>query len=98
MVGVLLGIVAIAVNLFIRVGMIKESYDRLLQEEDYTVDKKRTKPVHSRIAQIYWLGATAIYLAWSFVSNDWGRTWLVWPVAGVLYPVVLALTGMLIKD
>ena len=29
--------------------------------------------------------ATAIYLIWSFATMDWKLTWIVWPVAGVLY-------------
>ena len=33
----------------------------------------------------YWLLAVALYLGWSFASGRWELTWLVWPVAGVLY-------------
>ena len=29
--------------------------------------------------------ATAIYLGWSFLTNNWHITWLVWPIAGILY-------------
>ena len=41
------------------------------------------------IATAYWLIATAIYLAISFITNLWDYTWIVWPVAGVLYPVFI---------
>lgn len=37
------------------------------------------------IATAYWLIATAIYLGWSFWTNAWGITWIVWPVAGVMF-------------
>ena len=37
------------------------------------------------VAAVYWPVAAAIYLAWSFLSGDWGITWVVWPIAGVLY-------------
>ena len=34
--------------------------------------------------------ALAIYLAWSFITMQWQTTWIVWPIAGVLYGVVEA--------
>ena len=40
-VSILLLIVAVAVNLFVRVGIINSSFDVLLQEGDYTVKKKK---------------------------------------------------------
>lgn len=39
-VGLLLFIIAIGVNLLIRVGMVKSSYDTLLQEGEYTKEEK----------------------------------------------------------
>ncbi len=97
MVGVLLILVAIAVNLFVRAGMIKESYDKLLQEGDYTPQKKRIAPLLSRIATIYWLTAVAIYLAISLPTGRWDTTWIVWPVAGVMYAVVVTIVKIAIK-
>ena len=44
-VSILLLIVAVAVNLFVRVGIINSSFDVLLQEGDYTVKKKKEAPV-----------------------------------------------------
>lgn len=42
-VGILLIIVSIGVNILIRAGMIKSSYDTLLQEGEYTVEEKYLK-------------------------------------------------------
>lgn len=97
MVGVLLFMIAIAVNLFVRVGVVQASFDKLLQEGDYTVSKKKSEPVMSRIATIYWLLAVAIYLGWSFLTNAWHITWVVWPIAGVLYGVVVAIVNLVTK-
>ncbi|MDD6193270.1 MAG: helix-turn-helix transcriptional regulator [Lachnospiraceae bacterium] len=97
MVGVLLFMIAIAVNLFVRVGVVQASFDKLLQEGDYTVSKKKSEPIMSRIATIYWLLAVAIYLGWSFLSNAWHITWVVWPIAGVLYGVVVAIVNLATK-
>ena len=32
--------------------------------------------------------AIAVYLAWSFWSGKWDFTWILWPVAGVLFAAV----------
>ena len=86
---VLLAMVAVAVYLFVRGGMVEGSFQRLLEEGDYTRAHKKVR--NSPWAAVYWCAATAIYLGWSFYSGDWQRTWLVWPVAGVLYGGVAAL-------
>ena len=97
MAGVLLLIIAVAVNLFIRVGNVNAAYNKLLQEGDYTVNKKKRAPLLGRVATIYWLIAVAIYLGWSLPTNDWDISWVLWPVAGVLYAVVIAIVKMIIK-
>lgn len=97
MVGVLLIMVAVAVNLFVRAGMVKGSYDKLLQEGDYTVAKKAQAPFMNRIANIYWLSAVAIYLAVSLPTGRWDITWILWPVAGVMYAVVVTIVKMVTK-
>lgn len=97
MVGVLLVIVAIAVNIFVRVGIIKEGYDKLLQQGDYTVKEKKTSPITNAISSIYWLLTTAIYLTWSFKTGEWGSTWIVWPVAGVLFGAIETIIKIIFK-
>ncbi len=32
--------------------------------------------------------AAALYLAWSFLTGRWEITWLVWPIAFVLYGAI----------
>lgn len=56
-------------------------FDRLLEEGDYSRSDKRA----SKYDGVYWTIATAIYLSWSFVTMRWDFTWIVWPVAGVLF-------------
>lgn len=89
----LLALVAVAVHGFVRVGMVRDSYCKLLQVGDYTIESKRRAPV----AAIYWGIATACYLGASFITMDWGRTWIVWPIAGVLFGVVAAIQQILAK-
>jgi hypothetical protein len=84
MVCVLLLAVGVAVALFVFAGVRTGSYDRLLQQGDYSVAVKSDHTAQ-RIAAIYWPVVTAVYLAYSFITNDWQRSWIVWPVAGVLF-------------
>ena len=53
--------------------------------------------IRSYIAGIYWTLVTAGYLAWSFWTDGWDRTWIVWPVAGVLFGAIMAIVGMIKK-
>lgn len=84
-VGVLLAIVAAGVYVMIRVSFIWESFNKLLQEEDFTVEKKEENKDTSPAAGIYWCLAVAVFLVWSFTTNDWSHSWIVWPIAGVIF-------------
>ncbi len=55
-------------------------YELLLSEGEY----KKGNEELDRITSIYWSIVAAIYLAWSFLTNDWHITWIVWPIAGIL--------------
>ena len=61
---------------------------RLQPDRKNMKTKKMSGPV-----MVYWLIATAIYLAWSFTTNDWDRTWIIWPVVGVLFPAFYAIVN-----
>ena len=96
-VGLLLIIVSIGVNILIRAGMIKSSYDTLLQEGEYTIEEKHLKKKTDAFTGAYWCLIVAIYLGWSFSTNNWKFTWIIWPVAGVLYAAVLGMVKMNIE-
>lgn len=85
MTALLLCIVAAGVYMIVRVAMVKSSYQILLQEAEYNrTEKKKSKAVDAA-SGAYWCFAVAAYLAWSFITEDWKSTWIVWPVAGVLF-------------
>lgn len=96
-VGLLLIIVSIGVNILIRAGMIKSSYDTLLQEGEYTIEEKHLKKKTDAFSGAYWCLMVAIYLGWSFWTNNWKFTWIIWPVVGVLYAAVLGMVKMTIE-
>ena len=95
-VGVLLIIIAVGVNLLIRAGMIKGSYDTLLQEGEFTKEEKQIKKKTDTFSGAYWCLTTAIYLGWSFWTREWDFTWIIWPVAGVLFAALLGIVKMMI--
>ena len=97
MTSVLLTLVAIGVNRIVKTSIVWSSYDKLLQENEYTKREKLKSKNIDAVASIYWCAVTAGYLAWSFVTDGWDKTWIVWPVAGVLYAVVEAITKALTK-
>ncbi len=84
----LLILVAAGVLQFILAGVPWSGMQKLLQEADYTPKKKERMETDGVIAGIYWTVVTAVYLAWSFAANAWGTSWIVWPVAGVLFAMV----------
>ena len=77
--------VAAGVYVLIRTGIPWDTTETLLQQGDYTVEKKLTEKKMEPIATIYWCVITAIYLGWSFYTMEWHRTWIIWPSAAVLY-------------
>lgn len=95
-VSVLLVIVAIGVNMIVRVYIMKGSYDTLLQEGEFSRHEKRAKKKLDIMSSIYWCLATGIYLAWSFWTMRWDITWIIWPVAGVLYAAVSGIMRLII--
>ena len=94
-VAALLVVVAIGVLLIVRTCTIWGGFSILLQEGDYAVERKQEDQKNAPIAEIYWGLAVAIYLAVSFLTNAWEKTWIVWPVAGVTYGVVMAVARVL---
>lgn len=89
----LLALVAIGTYFIVRCAAKMNAMNQLLEEEDYTRQKKHENKKMSGPVMVYWLIATAIYLAWSFTTNDWDRTWIIWPVVGVLFPAFFAIVN-----
>ena len=96
-VSLLLVFVAVGTFLITRVGMIRGSYQKLLQQEDYSVENKETNRRIGYVGGVYWSIITAIYLGMSFVTLRWDRTWIIWPVAGVLYAAVHGIISAMVR-
>lgn len=58
--------------------------------QEYKPKQELTKNAYSSktaqtVMELYWPTVTCVYLIWSFLTFDWGITWLIWPVASVLH-------------
>ena len=94
----LLAIVAAGVYMIVRTCVRQAGYNILLQDGDYTPARKAENRRNEPISAIYWALALTIYLAWSFITMQWQTTWIVWPIAGVLYGVVEAVLRLTRKN
>lgn len=86
---ILLVFVAVGVFFIVHAGMIQASYDKLLQTGDYTPGKKKAE----KLSGAYWSIVVAIYLGYSFLTGNWGFSWVIFPVAGVLFGAISAVLG-----
>jgi len=60
----------------------------LLREGEYEPKEKAIEKKTSAVAGIYWPLVIAVYLIWSFTTNAWGKTWIVWPIAALLFGMI----------
>lgn len=87
---ILLIMVALGVNTLIRVSVLWSSFEKLMQEGEYNPRTKQDSEIMGVVASIYWPTVVAIYLLWSFLRNDWGISWIIFPVAGALFGSIAA--------
>lgn len=88
-----LTIVAFSTYNIISKSSVHESCNVLLQQEDYSVKKKSNK-THQVVSSVYWSVIVAVYLGYSFITHNWAISWVIWPVAGVLYGGINAITNI----
>lgn len=93
-VALLLLLVSAGAFLLVRTCTRFGAFQLLLEQGEYTRQKKWEERQNDAVSTIYWCAVTAGYLAWSFLSGDWHITWVVWPVAGVFYGVVEAILAL----
>ena len=101
MMTVMLLLAGIGSVFFILSGVRWASMQKLLREGEYAPREKKKSRIKETVSTIYWLTVTAVYLGWSFLANSdgwhsWEFTWIVWPIAGVLFAAVMCLCNLFI--
>lgn len=96
MLAVTMLIAGIGAMFFIVSGVRWASMQKLLKEGEYDPTEKKKSKLKETVGVVYWVVAAAIFLCWSFITNDWQRSWIVWPVAGVLFVAVMMICNLLV--
>lgn len=93
-------LLSVSVAVLIVVGVNWASMEKLLEEGDYTRSKKEEHVSLAPMSAAYWMLATALYLI-LLLSVDrrgvWDGSWIVWPVAGVLFVPARVLCAALLR-
>ncbi|MFC2764936.1 MAG: helix-turn-helix domain-containing protein [Lancefieldella parvula] len=89
--------VAFGVFLLVDSGIVKDSYNVLLQKEEFSYKEKTAKneqdDIHDQYKQYkqaYYAVITLIYFSYSFITYDWLRSWIIWPLSALLYHAVIS--------
>lgn len=96
MLTLLMIIAGIGASIFIVVGVQNASMQKLLKEGEFTEKEKNKTSVKEAIGFAYWGVLIAIYLTWSFLTNHWHITWLVFAIGGILFPVIMTLCNLIV--
>lgn len=91
-IGVVVTLIIVAFSTYniISKSSVHEACKVLLQQEEYSVKNKTNKTIQA-VTTAYWCVIVAIYLGYSFVTFNWAMSWIIWPVAGVLFGAVKAI-------
>ena len=84
-VAAIMALAAVGVYILVKASVPWEGYQALLEQGDYTRARKRN---NRKYGGTYGGIVVAAYLAVSFLTNRWDMTWIIWPVAAVLFGVV----------
>lgn len=88
--------VGVGVFMIVQTNIENKAYENLLSLNSgspmarESKSDKRDVPNYSNktidtFMHVFWPTMTCIYLIWSFLTFDWYITWIIWPVAGVLF-------------
>lgn len=91
----LMVIAGIGAGMFIVAGTQNASMQKLLKEGEYDPIEKKKNNIIETVGTIYWVVTTAIFLGWSFITNDWHLSWIIWPIAGVLFVAVMMICKLI---
>lgn len=88
-------IAGVGVMFFIYGGVRNAAMDKLLKTGDYSEENKPS-PFKRIVSTVYWLAATAAAVLWLLIDkSEDSRFWVIFPVAGVLFPAVLGICSLI---
>lgn len=97
-------LVSLGVYLLVYSGILRDGYRVLLQEGNFSHDEKSSKKDrestalrYRSIAKAYFSTITLLYVGYSFITNDWRSSWIIWPISGFLYHIIINVLNALKK-
>lgn len=87
----LLIMVAVGTYMIVEVNIINESYKIFLEQDEFIKIKEKERIKSRSVSKIYWHIIIATYLAISFLFRQWEISWILWPLAGILYPALMTI-------
>ena len=87
--GVGAALVAIGAFLIVIAAIRQSAYDMLLEEGGYSRAEKKSSKKTGWIGGVYWLAVVAGFLAYSFRTNNWNNSWIIWPVAALVFAILM---------
>ena len=67
-----------------RMERFGENVEKSMEKKE---EIKYISPVAESFMDLYWPTVICLYLCASFITFQWGLTWIIWPVAGILHGV-----------
>ncbi|WP_440874015.1 helix-turn-helix domain-containing protein [Thalassotalea sp. PLHSN55] len=95
---VLLFIISLGIYIISPVSAKFDAFNNVLKEGNAKSAKSERTKRAEKLAAFYWPLLVAIYLGWSLWTMNWGVTWIVWPVGGVLFAALVGLIELLEKE
>jgi len=88
--GLMLFCIGFAVFLIISASIRKSALDTLLGHGgfQYKAQYEKAGRIIGVIASVFWPLVIAAYLLWSFLSGSWAISWIIWPIAGILFGMI----------
>lgn len=95
---VLMLLIAAGLYLVIPVSAKFDAYTAILTDKTAHTAKSRRVRQAQKLAGFYWPLVTAVFLGWSLWTMNWGITWIIWPVSGVLFAALIGLMELMHKE
>ena len=90
-------LLAVGAYLILSTCIIRNSYSKILQIGNYTPANKAAGKAGCSKFGFYWLFVGVIFLAISYFFKSWEKSWLLWPLAVVIFIFLNQIFGVVEK-
>ncbi len=90
--------IAVAVYMFITIGNLYGVYQIFIKNEKNASTEDKANRIIEIIAPIYWCTVIAVYLALGFIWNLWHISWVIYPIAGIIFGGIAGVTEAIYKN